>query len=110
VDDGFQPLPIDWLQVHQVTAEQLKRREHTAATQALFKESGEFLIREANRHWKSLPSAMQMECRPLRALFRMREAEFKLHSQSGYLLLTEQKILSPWKKFSTAWTTQVLRK
>lgn len=110
LDDGFQPLPIDWLQAHEVTAEQLKKREHSPATQALFKESGEFLIREANKHWKSLPTEVQLHCRPLRALFRMREAEFKMHAASGYLLLNEQKILSPWKKFSTAWTTQVLRK
>lgn len=110
LDDGFQPLPIDWLQAHEVTAEQLKKREHTASTQALFKESGEFLIREANKLWKSLPTDLKLWCRPLRALYRMRELEFKEHSRSGYLLLSEQKILSPWKKFSTAWTTQVLRK
>lgn len=110
LDDGFQPLPIDWLQAHEVTAEQLKKREHSPATQALFKESGEFLIREANKRWKSLPATVQLQCRALRGLFRMREIEFKDHAGSGYLLLTEQKVLSPWRKFSTAWTTQVLRK
>lgn len=110
LDDGFQPLPIDWLQAHEVTAEQLKKREHTAATQALFKESGEFLIREANKLWKGLPTELKLMCRPLRSLYRMRELEFKEHGRSGYMLLSEQKILSPWKKFSTAWTTHVLRK
>lgn len=110
LDDGFQPLPIDWLQAHEVTAELLKKRDHSGATQALFKESGEFLIREANKLWKSLPTELRLTCRPLRSLYRMREKEFKDHSRTGYLLLSEQKVLSPWKKFSTAWSTHVLRK
>lgn len=110
VDEGFQPLPVDWLSAHSVTAEQVKLRTHNSHTRALFEEAGEFLIREANKHWQATPVQYRLAARPVRALFRMRVAEFKAHKADGFQLLCEQKVLNPWRKFSTAWTTHVLRR
>ena len=109
LDQGFQPLPVELLARHNVTAEQIKRREHTTSTEAMFKEVSETLIEQAEQAWKSVPLEQRLFARPLRALFRMRVAELKVHERAGYKLLTEQKIITPFKKFSTAWTTQVLR-
>jgi len=109
LDQGFQPLPVELLAKHNVTAEQIKRREHTTSTEAMFKEVSETLIEQAEQAWKSVPLEQRLFARPLRALFRMRVAELKVHERAGYKLLTEQKIITPFKKFSTAWTTQVLR-
>lgn len=109
LDQGFQPLPLEVLAKHGVTAEQIKRREHSAASQAMFKEIGDHLLGQANSAWEAMPADQRLFARPLRALFRMRVAELKAHEAAGYQLLTEQKIITPFKKFSTAWTTQVLR-
>lgn len=109
LDQGFQPLPVDVLAQHGVTAEQLKRREHSEATRSLFQQVGEHLLEKANGAWKTMPADQRLFARPLRALFRMRVAELKVHEAAGNKMLTEQKIITPFKKFSTAWTTQVLR-
>ncbi|WP_138518043.1 squalene/phytoene synthase family protein [Limnobacter alexandrii] len=109
LDQGFQPLPVELLARHGVTAEQLKRREHNEATHAMFSETGNHLLENAELAWKSMPADQRLFARPLRALFRMRVAELKVHKSAGYHLLTEQKIITPFKKFTTAWTTQVLR-
>ena len=92
-----------------VTAEQIKKREHDDATTALFRQVTDNLVSQANNAWKTVPLDQRLFARPLRALFRMRVAELNEHKASGYKLLTEQKIITPFKKFSTAWTTQVLR-
>ncbi|MCE2746579.1 MAG: hypothetical protein LW710_11845 [Burkholderiales bacterium] len=109
LEQGFQPLPVEVLAKHGVTAEQIKRREHSAASKAMFKEVADHLLEQANLAWEAIPGDQRLFARPLRALFRMRVAELKVHEQAGYNLLTEQKIITPFKKFSTAWTTQVLR-
>ena len=109
LDQGFQPIPVELLSQHGVPAEQFKRREHNDSTQALFTQVTDELVSQANNAWKTVPLDQRLFARPLRALFRMRVAELKQHKVSGYKLLTEQKIITPFKKFSTAWTTQVLR-
>ncbi|WP_334119209.1 hypothetical protein [Limnobacter sp.] len=109
LDQGFQPLPVELLAKHGVTAEQIKRREHSDSTQALFSEATGQLVELARQAWKTVPLEQRLFARPLRALFRMRVAELHLHKKSGYKLLTEEKRITPLKKFSTAWTTQVLR-
>ncbi|WP_288107729.1 squalene/phytoene synthase family protein [Limnobacter sp.] len=109
LDENFQPVPVDWLQQHEVTAEQVRQRAHDEKTTALFISMAKTLQEEAELAWKRLPQTLRLFARPLRALFRMRVAEFNLHKPSNYLLLTEQKMLTPWKKFSISWTTQVLR-
>ena len=109
LDQGFQPLPLDLLAKYGVTAEQIKRREHDNNTEAMFKEVCEALLGQAGKAWKTMPLEQRLFTRPLRALFRMRVAELKAHRKSAYKLLTEQKIITPFKKFSTAWTTHVLR-
>jgi phytoene/squalene synthetase len=110
LDQGFQPLPVNLLQEYGITAEQLKKREHSEASERLFRATCCKLIEQANSAWNAVPVEQRLFARPLRALFRMRVAELKIHGNSGYRLLTEEKIISPFKKFSTAWTTQVLRK
>lgn len=109
LDQGFQPLPVDLLAKHGVTAEQMKRREHNDATHSMFSEAGDHLLEKAELAWKSMPANQRLFARPLRALFRMRVVELKVHKTAGYHLLSEQKIITPFKKFTTAWTTQVLR-
>lgn len=109
LDQGFQPLPVELLSKHGVTAEQVKRREHNAHTEAMFKEVSEALVQQADHAWNTVPLDQRLFARPLRALLRMRVAELKVHQKAGYKLFTEQKIITPFKKFSTAWTTQVLR-
>lgn len=109
LDQGFQPIPVELLSKHGITAEQIKRREHSDATQTLFAEVTGQLAQLANAAWNTVPLDQRLFARPLRALFRMRLAELQVHKKAGYRLLTEQKIITPFKKFSTAWTTQVLR-
>ena len=109
LDQGFQPLPVELLAKHGVTAEQIKRREHSDSTQALFSDATDQLLALARQAWKTGPLEQRLFARPLRALFRMRVAELHLHKKSAYKLLTEEKRITPLKKFSTAWTTQVLR-
>jgi phytoene/squalene synthetase len=109
LDEGFQPIPVDYLSRLNVTAEELKQRQHNEKTKALFIDIGNTLIQQANKQWKKMPADQRLFARPLRALFRMRVAEFKLHHPSSYHLLTEQKKITPLKKFTTAWTTHVLR-
>lgn len=109
LDQGFQPVPVELLSKHGVTAEQLKQREHNESTQILFAELAEQLIQLGNQAWNATPLEQRLFARPLRALFRMRVAELGAHKKTGYKLLTEQKIITPFKKFSTAWTTQVLK-
>jgi phytoene/squalene synthetase len=109
LDQSFQPLPVELLSKHGVTAEQVKRREHNAPTEAMFKEVSEALVQQADQAWNTVPLDQRLFARPLRALFRMRIAELKVHQKAGHKLFTEQKIITPFKKFSTAWTTQVLR-
>lgn len=110
LDQGFQPLPVELLAKHGVTAEQIKRREHSESSTTLFSEVGEHLLEKANAAWRNMPADQRLVLRPLRALFRMRAAELKVHQAAGYRLFTEQKIITPFKKFSIAWTTQVLRR
>lgn len=107
--EGFQPLPISLLSKYGVTAEQIKKRVYSQSSQTMFVEVSEQLVKLAEQAWKSLPAEQRIFARPLRALFRMRVAELKLHKSSGYKLLTEQKMITPLKKFSIAWTTQVLK-
>lgn len=109
LDQGFQPLPIELLSQHGVTAEQIKRREHNDSSQALFMRTSASLVAHAEQAWATVPLEQRLFARPLRALFRMRVAELHLHKPSHYKLLTEQKLVTPFRKFTTAWTTQVLR-
>ena len=109
LDEGFQPIPIQLLAHAGVTAEHIKNREHSERTQALFLQLGTDLIDQANQAWQRLPRPLALFARPLRALFRMRVAEFELHGQSAYHLLSEEKKITPLKKFTVSWTTQVLR-
>ena len=110
LDQGFQPLPVELLSQHGVTAEQIKKREHDQVTQTMFGEMTDQLVSLANQAWKTIPMEQRLFARPLRALFRMRVAELRMHQKSGYKLFTEQKMITPLKKFSTTWTTQVLRR
>ncbi len=110
LDEGFQPLPVQALATANIPAEQLRKREHTEATSALFKHTAEFLIDHANTAWRATPKPMRLFARPLRALYRMKVAEWRLHAQSEYRLLTEQKVITPLKKFAVSWSTQVLRR
>ncbi|HEX4856810.1 MAG TPA: squalene/phytoene synthase family protein [Limnobacter sp.] len=110
LDQGFQPLPINLLREHNITAEQVKRREHSEASQRMFQATCDGLVESANAAWKAMPTEQRLFARPLRALFRMRVAEWHIHKASGCKLLTEEKIITPFKKFSISWTTQVFRR
>lgn len=110
LEQGFQPLPVDLLRKHEVTAEQIRKRDHTQAAQQLFKQVTQQLVEQADRAWQEVPPSQKLFARPLRALYRMRVAELNIHKASGFKLLTEEKIITPFKKFSIAWTTHVLRK
>jgi len=110
LDEGFQPLPVQALAHANIPAEQLKRREHSEATSALFKHTANLLIKQADSTWRQTPKPLRLFARPLRALYRMRVAEWRVHEQSQHRLLTEQKMITPLKKFTLAWTTQVLRR
>lgn len=110
LDEGFQPLPVQALAQANIPAEQLRKREHTEATSALFKHTAELLISQANTAWRATPKPLRLFARPLRALYRMKVAEWRLHDQSEYRLLTEQKVVTPLKKFALSWSTQVLRR
>lgn len=110
LEHGFQPIPIQWLEKHGVTAEQIKQRQHDKAVEALFKQAYEESTGAAHKAWQAMPPVSKLAIRPLRALYRMRVAEFKAHAKGNMHLLTEQKTLTPLKKFSTSWTTHVLRR
>lgn len=109
LDQQFQPIPISILQEYGVTAEQIRRREHDEKTSALFQAVFMQRAQVAEIAWKKIPLKLRLFSRPLRALFRMRLKEFSLHTPD-FLLLREQKMITPWHKFSTAWTTHVLRR
>lgn len=108
LDVNFQPVPLDILRQFNVTAEQIKQRRHDEGTLQVFNEVGRQTMGSANRAWKAMPAELRLFCRPLRTLFRMRVAEFRKHGKTA-TWLSEQKVLSPLKKFTLAWTTQVLR-
>lgn len=109
LDDQFQPIPISALQQYDVTAEQIKQRQHDEKTNALFQVLLEERSKVANAAWREIPLNLRLFSRPLRALFRMRLAEFKQH-KPHFFLLREQKTITPWKKLSIAWTTHVMRR
>ncbi|HEX4918431.1 MAG TPA: squalene/phytoene synthase family protein [Limnobacter sp.] len=109
LDQQFQPVPVDMLSKHGVDAAQIKRREHNANTSALFADVVQHIKRSADDAWRNMPKAQRLFCRPLRALYRMRLAEWQVHQHDGMRLFTEQKALTPWKKFTLAWTTHVLQ-
>lgn len=109
LENQFQPIPILLLQKYDVTAEQIRQRQHSEKTSALFQTLIQQRTQAANDAWTKTPLTLRLFSRPLRALFRMRLAEFKQH-QPQFLLLKEQKTITPWKKFSIAWTTHVLRR
>jgi phytoene/squalene synthetase len=109
LDDQFQPIPISVLRHYGVTAEQIKQRQHDEKTTALFQALLEEKTQTANNAWNKIPLPLRLFSRPLRALFRMRLAEFYQH-KPHFSLFREQKAISPWKKFSIAWTTHVLRR
>ncbi|HEX4879419.1 MAG TPA: squalene/phytoene synthase family protein [Limnobacter sp.] len=109
LDQQFQPMPVDMLGKHGVDAAQIRRREHTANTSALFADVVQHIHRSADEAWQNMPKTQRLFCRPLRALYRMRKAEWHVHQKDGLRLLTEQKALTPWKKFTLAWTTHVLQ-
>ncbi|HEY1058487.1 MAG TPA: squalene/phytoene synthase family protein [Limnobacter sp.] len=108
LDEQFQPIPIDSLRQHGVTAEQIRSRQHSNATHALFTQVAQSRMTVADAAWKQMPADLRLFCRPLRALYRMKVREFRLHGPQP-ALLTEQKALTPLRKFSISWTTQVLR-
>ncbi|MCQ8896212.1 hypothetical protein NQT62_07165 [Limnobacter humi] len=108
LDEQFQPMPIALLSQHGVTAEQIRQRRHDAAIHALFLHIGKARIQVAEAAWQRMPTELRLFCRPLRALYRMKVREFRLHGPQPALLV-EQKALTPLRKFSISWTTQVLR-
>ncbi len=110
LDEGFQPLPVQALANANIPAEQLRKREHNDATSALFTHTAELLIKQAEAAWRKTPKPLRLFARPLRALYRMKVAEWRLHDRSKYRLLTEQKAITPLKKFAVSWSTQVLRR
>ncbi|WP_370263800.1 squalene/phytoene synthase family protein [Limnobacter sp.] len=109
LDEQFQPIPVTMLSQFGVQASQIKRREHDANTAALFEDVVSQIQNAAQKAWTAMPKEQRLFCRPLRALYRMRLAEWRVHKADGKRLLSEQKALTPWKKFSTAWTTHVLQ-
>lgn len=110
IDQNFQPIPVQSLAKHGVTAESLRNRVHGEETSGLFTDAAELVIRSAEEEWQKLPQDHRLAVRPLRALYRMRLAEYRLHKKDGLNLLTEQKVLSPGRKFWTSWTSHVLRR
>lgn len=110
IDIGFQPLPVSWLAKYEVTAESLKQRQHSDNTTKLFNAAYQSLKEECNGAWKAMLTEDRMALRPLRALQRMRMAELEQHLRGEVKLLTEQKSLTPMKKFSLSWTTHVFKK
>ena len=110
LDEGFQPVPVDWLSRFDVKAEQIKQRHNEPNAQALFDALSKELVQQANWAWQQMPVKQKLFARPLRALFRMRVAELDLHRRDTWPLLSEQKSLTPFKKFTVSWTTHVLRR
>lgn len=107
---GFQPLPVELLMKANITAQAVRQREHNTASQQLLENLGFGLIMQANLAWGKVPPQLRLFLRPLRALHRMRIAEFKSHKASGFRLFSEEKPLSPLAGFGTAWTTHVFRR
>ncbi|MDX1669989.1 MAG: hypothetical protein R3194_11270, partial [Limnobacter sp.] len=110
VDQNFQPLPVDALARFNVTANDLKNRKYTAGTAQLLNEVGLNIEAQAEQAWRALPATLRLKARPMRALFLMRKAEMQLHRKEQFThVLSEQKVLSPGRKFWISWKTQVLR-
>jgi 15-cis-phytoene synthase len=111
LEQNFQPIPIDELAKHQVTADSLRKREVNDNTQQLFKSLTTRIVQLAQTRWEKLSPATRLTVRPLRTLYLLRLAELKQHRKENFRhILTEQKTLSPGKKFWLSWAVQVLRR
>ncbi len=110
ISDGCHPFPVDRLQQAGISAEALRRREASAALARLIDDIGRQTVNEAEQAWKMLPKEARLTLRPLRALWRMRAAEFRLARHAGFPLLTERIRITPAKKFWLAWTSHALRR
>lgn len=111
IDQNFQPLPIDDLAQHGITAESLKKRTTSKQTSILFKDLTNRITQAAENRWNNLSRTTRLDARPLRALYRLRLAELKQHRQEEFQnILSEQKSLTPGRKFWISWTTQVLHR
>ncbi|NJM31715.1 MAG: hypothetical protein HC848_01020 [Limnobacter sp.] len=109
LEHGFQPVPVELLEEYGVTAQSLRQREHSAQAVRLLEAQIRDACSKADLAWKTLPTPGRLLARPARALFRMKAEEARLHRQGKQHYLTEQTVLTPWKRFSVAWTTWVWR-
>lgn len=111
IDQNFQPLPIDDLAKAGITADSLKKRETSQQASLLFENIAQKITHNAEAQWRKLSKSARLHIRPLRALYRMRLSELKQHRKENFQnILTEQKTLTPGKKFWISWSTQVLRR
>ena len=109
ISQGWHPFPVERLQQAGVSAEALRRRDPSDALQALVGQIADEALRSGEAAWKSLPRSVRLQLRPLRALWRMRVAEYRLALQAGLPLVTQRIRITPLKKFWLAWSSHALR-
>jgi phytoene/squalene synthetase len=102
LDAHFQPLPLDYLERHGVTAQALSSRQHSAHTTALLTELHAHILAAAQQAWRKCCPRTRRVGKPLRTLFRIKAYEAQLH-QGQWLLLSQQHRVSPVRKFGLAW-------
>ena len=107
LDGHFQPIPIEVLEQHNVSAQDLRERKHNAQTQAIFASLCMQIISDGKEAWKQCSPATRRVGRPLQALFKIKAYEAKQH-QKQWQLLSLQHRLSPMRKFGLAWLCYAL--
>ena len=105
---GWHPFPVDVLQQHGVSVEALRARRPSAQFDAMMQALGQQITDRGETAWRQLNADTRQTLKPLRALWRMRQKEWKLTRQNTNALLTQGTRLTPLKKLSMAWTTQAL--
>ncbi len=108
LSQGWHPIPVDTLQQHQVSVQLLRTRQSSPAFERMMEHVGDELIKSGHTAWASLSKQSRRQLKPLRALWRMRLAEWRLAKGIQFRLLDQGVKLTPLKKFTVAWTSHAL--
>ncbi len=110
LSNGWHPFPVETLQKYNVSAEQLRQRKSSPEFFEMFKEECGGTITLGESLWKSLSNQEQRQLHPLRTLWRIRLAEYKLYENSATSLLLETNKITPLRKLWLAWSSYILRR
>ena len=111
IDQNFQPIPINLLQEHTIPITQLQKRTMNAALAHLLKNLTKQILNDAQTTWRALNQHTQYHTYPLLALFKMRAQELRIHHNEDFQhFLKQQHVLSPSRKFFTAWSAFVFKR